>query len=333
MAPIDPLPIVEPQCRTAAPNRSAERPKADGAIDPVCGMTVDPQRAAGEFAHRGVTYYFCHSNCLAKFKANPDQYLAGSPDNSAAMPPVAGAKYTCPMHPEIVQDGPGACPKCGMALVAMMPEADEGPDPELASMSSPSDRRRPALPIFVIAMAPMLPIPAIGRLLHENMAALNWLQLVLATPVVLWCGWPFFERGWNSIVHRSPNMFTLIAVGVGAAYLYSLAATAAPGMFPTGFQNTHGAVEPYFDSAAVVVVLVLLGQVLELRARRQTGDAIRSLLGLAPKTARVVRTDGREEDIPIGELPASAIVFAFVPARRRRLTASWWTDEAASTNR
>jgi Cu+-exporting ATPase len=286
MSSIDPLPIVEPS----------------RAIDPVCGMTVNPRSAAGEFSHRGVTYYFCHANCLAKFKAHPEKFL----DSSAverAMPPVSGVKYTCPMDPEIVQDHPGACPKCGMALEPMTPTADEGPDPELASMT----RRfwvgaALALPIFIIAMSSMLPIPAIGGFLHKNMAALNWLQLVLATPVVLWCGWPFFERGWFSIVRRSPNMFTLIAVGVGAAFLYSLVATVAPSLFPEGFQNAHGAVEPYFDSAAVIVVLVLLGQVLELRARRQTGAAIRALLGLAPKTARVVRPDGREEDLSISEV-------------------------------
>jgi Cu+-exporting ATPase len=215
----------------------------------------------------------------------------------ATAPPATKVDYSCPMHPEVVSDHPGSCPKCGMALEPRTVTAEEGPNPEYLNM-----RRRfwvgaaLSLPVFLIAMSEMLP----GKPLHLlNMPALNWVQLVLTTPVVLWCGWLFFERGWASVVHRSPNMFTLIALGVGAAYLYSIAATVVPWLFPEGFRTVGGAVEAYFDTAAVVTVLILLGQLLEIRARTQTSSAIRRLLGLAPKTARVIRPDGREEDIPL----------------------------------
>ncbi|MDZ4686597.1 MAG: heavy metal translocating P-type ATPase [Planctomycetaceae bacterium] len=277
---------------------------SDTAIDPVCGMTVDPKSAAGTHTHQGKTYYFCSTHCVAKFQADPEQFLKSSTTTTPA--PTAHATagpYTCPMHPEIVQDGPGTCPKCGMALEPIQPSADDGPDPELITM-----KRRfwigAALttPVFLIAMAGLLPSDALMAFLHDRMAMLNWAQLVLATPVVLWCGWPFFERAWLSVVHRSPNMFTLIALGVGGAYLYSVVATIVPSAFPAGFHSASGAVEPYFDSAAVIVVLVLLGQVLELRARSQTGAAIRALLGLAPKTARVMRDGGQEEDVPLGHV-------------------------------
>jgi len=263
-------------------------------------MTVDPSHAAGSHTFRGTTYYFCSTHCLKKFQAAPERFVQQTkqPMPASETPPATG-KYTCPMHPEVIQDGPGTCPKCGMALEPMQPSAEVGPDPELLAM-----QRRfwigtvLTVPIFLIAMAGLIPTPALMKALHANMTALNWVQLILATPVVLWCGWPFFQRAWSSVVHRSPNMFTLIALGVGAAYLYSLAATIAPNLFPEGFRSASGAVEPYFDSAAVIVVLVLLGQVLELRARSQTGAAIRALLGLAPKTARVVRENGQEEDVP-----------------------------------
>jgi Cu+-exporting ATPase len=215
-------------------------------------------------------------------------------------PPPTKTEYVCPMHPEVVSDHPGACPKCGMALEPRTVTAEEAPNPELADMS-----RRfwvglvLSLPVFVLAMADMIP----GKPLHFlDMRLVNWVQLALATPVVLWCGWPFFQRAAASVVHRSPNMFTLIALGVGAAYLYSLAATVMPAAFPDGFRLPGGAVEPYFDTAAVVTVLVLLGQVLELRARSQTTGAIRKLLALAPKTARVVRPDGREEDVALAQV-------------------------------
>jgi Cu+-exporting ATPase len=263
-------------------------------IDPVCGMHVDPKTAPASSEYHGRRYWFCCPSCKGRFDADPARYLGPKPAPAAASP---GAIYTCPMHPEIEQDHPGSCPKCGMALEPKTVTVEEGPNPELVDMS-----RRfwvglvLSVPVFLIAMADMLP----GRPLHHlDMTMLNWVQLVLATPVVLWAGWPFYERAWGSIVHRSPNMFTLIALGVGAAYLYSLAATVVPWVFPEGFRSPMGAVETYFDTAAVVTVLVLLGQVLEIRARSWTSAAVRRLLGLTPKTARVIRADGREEDIPI----------------------------------
>jgi P-type Cu+ transporter len=264
--------------------------------DPVCGMAVDPTKAVATREHEGKTYYFCSAGCARKFEADPKRYLAPSKPVEAP----AGTMWTCPMHPEVRQDHPGSCPKCGMALEPETVSADDAPSPELADMT-----RRfwvglvLGLPVFLIAMADMLPGKPLGAI---DMRLLNWVQLLLATPVVLWCGWPFFERAWASVVNRSPNMFTLIAIGVGAAYLYSVAATVVPEWFPEGFRRAHHAVEPYFDTAVVVTVLVLLGQVLELRARGQTSSAIRKLLGLAPKTARVVRADGREEDVPLTDV-------------------------------
>ena len=267
-----------------------------GEVDPVCGMTVAPERAAGQFEYRGHTYYFCGKGCLERFKADPARYL-GPP--APEPPPAPGTTYTCPMHPEIVRDAPGACPICGMALEPTMPSLDEGPNPELVDMS----RRfriaaALALPVFVLAMGDMVFGMGLGGRIDARWA--NWIGLVLSTPVVWWAGWPFFERGWASIVNRSPNMFTLIALGVGSAYLYSAAATLTPGLFPAGFQM-HGVVETYFDTAAVITVLVLLGQVLELRARSRTSAAIKALLGLAPKTARRLR-NGSEEDVPLAHV-------------------------------
>src|SRR5688572_14648242 len=264
-----------------------------GAVDPVCGMTVVPERAAGYFEYKGHTYYFCGKGCLERFKADPEKYLAPKAPPPA---PVAGTTYTCPMHPEIVRDAPGACPICGMALEATMPSLDEGPNPELIDMT----RRfwiaaALSLPVFLLAMGDMVFGMGLGG--RVDTRSTNWLGLALATPVVWWAGWPFFERAWASIVNRSPNMFTLIALGVGAAYVYSAAATLAPDVFPAGFQM-HGVVETYFDTAVVITVLVLLGQVLELRARSQTSSAIKALLGLAPKTARRIRGTV-DEDIPL----------------------------------
>jgi Cu+-exporting ATPase len=280
------------------PPEGDDEPLGGTAIDPVCGMTVVVEGAPASCEYEGQKFYFCCGHCLKKFEANPRGYLSGE----KPAPPKAklGTKYTCPMHLEIVQEGPGTCPKCGMALEPMTPTAEDGPDPELVDM-----QRRLwigaalGLPVFLIAMAEILPAPALRAWIHHHMAATNWVQLVLATPVVLWCGWPFFVRGWASVVHRSLNMFTLIALGVGAAYGYSALATIAPGIFPAGFRGTGGAVEPYFDSAVVIVVLVLAGQVMELRARMATGAAVRALLNLAPKMARLVRMTGEEVDVPI----------------------------------
>jgi Cu+-exporting ATPase len=249
----------------------------------------------------GGTAYTCpmHPEVRQDHPGNcPKCGMALEPVTAAS--PVTKVEYTCRMHPQIVRDEPGNCPICGMALEPRTVTGEEGPSPELVDMT-----RRfwiaavLALPVFLVAMSDLLP----GRPLHFlEMRLLNWVQLVLATPVVLWCGWPFFERAWGSVIHRSPNMFTLIALGTGAAYLYSLAATVAPGIFPEGFRTASGAVEVYLDTAAVITALVLLGQVLELRARGQTSGAIRRLLGLAPRTARIVRPDGREEDVLIDHI-------------------------------
>jgi P-type Cu+ transporter len=276
------------------------------AIDPVCGMTVTPATAAGSASYAGKTYFFCSKHCVQKFQAEPEKYVGDKTRPADDAVRAEATTYTCPMHPEVVSDRPGSCPKCGMALEPREISVEEGPNPEYVDM-----RRRfwvgvaLGLPVFLIAMTDMLP----SKPLHFiEMGILNWIQLVLATPVVLWCGWPFFERGWASIVHRSPNMFTLIALGVGSAYLYSIAGTAAPWLFPEGFRTHSGAVEPYFDTAVVVTVLILLGQVLEIRARTQTTGAIRKLLGLAPKTARVVRPNGSEEDIQLAQVRVGDIV-------------------------
>ncbi|HYO26336.1 MAG TPA: heavy metal translocating P-type ATPase [Lacipirellulaceae bacterium] len=278
-----------------------EAPAAGGALDPVCGMTVDPQRAAGAVEHAGRTHYFCSTFCVQKFRLDPDGYLAGKRSAHSAEPPP-DAIYTCPMHPEVTSRGPSACPQCGMALEPLAPRLDDGPNPELADMW-----RRflvgllLGLPVFAISMAAMVPTAWSARL-HQHMAGLNWLQLSLATPVVLGCGWPFFVRAWQSALHRSPNMFTLISLGVGASYLYSVMATAAPWLFPAGFRTAGGAVEPYFDTAVTVTVLVLLGQVLELRARGRTSDALRALLRLAPSTAVRVASETQDEEVPIDQI-------------------------------
>jgi P-type Cu+ transporter len=264
--------------------------QAAGAVDPVCGMTVDPAIAKFSAVHDGSTYYFCCGGCLAKFQADPAKYLPvrrGEPSGSAAEGPrsqAQGLEYTCPMHPEVRQIGPGSCPICGMALEPVAPTAEPHEDHELGDMT----RRfwvsvALSLPTLALAMAERLPV----------------VQLALATPVVLWGGWPFFVRGWQSLVHRSLNMFTLIALGVGVAWVYSVVAALAPGLFPPSFRMEDGSVAVYFEAAAVITTLVLLGQVLELRARSQTGAAIRALLGLAPKTARRVNADGSDEDVPL----------------------------------
>ena len=308
-------------------------PGPAAAVDPVCGMMVDPATSTVSHEHADATYYFCGDGCRTKFRTDPRRYLSPSPsDDSPAPPPgtwftcpmdpevrepqpgacpqcgmaleaemgaaemLARVEYTCPMHPEVVRDAPGSCPMCGMALEPRAVTPTEPSNPELHDMTR---RLRIGavigLPVFGLAMTEMVIGGQPGAL---SRAASNWIQLVCATPVVLWAGWPFFERAWASVVNRSPNMFTLIALGVGSAYLYSVAATVAPGLFPEGFRMAGG-VEPYFDTAVVVVALVLLGQVLELRARGRTGAALRALLGLAPTMARRV-VGAEEEDVPLG---------------------------------
>ena len=261
------------------------------ALDPVCDMTVDPERAAGKYEYRGTTYYFCNPRCEEKFKANPESYLGGAKPEAAPAP--EGAWYFCPMDPEVRQQGPGICPKCGMALEPEMPAAGEQDNAELRNMS----RRfwislALAAPLLAIAMGHMVPFMA-HRIPHW---VLTWGELALATPVVLWGGWPFFQRAWVSVVNRHANMFTLIGIGIGVAYLYSLAATIAPGMFPAEFYD-KGVINVYYEAAAVITVLVLLGQVLELRARSRTSTAIRALLDLSPKRARRIDGNGSEADI------------------------------------
>jgi Cu+-exporting ATPase len=273
-----------------------QTPAAIGEKDPVCGMTVDPARAAGISQHDGRTYYFCSKGCKARFDANPAQYLQPqkrpaviqlqrSKPSTPGPTPAPGMQWTCPMHPEIVRDAPGSCPICGMALEPKTVTLDEGPNPELADMS-----RR--FWISAVLTAPLV-IGAMAALIPQ------WLELVLATPVCLWGGWPFFVRGWQSIVHRSPNMFTLIALGVSVAYGYSVVATLFPAAFPEGFRDEAGEVGVYFEVSAVIVTLILLGQVLELRARGQTSTALKKLLGLAAKSARRIRADGGEDDVPL----------------------------------
>ena len=267
-------------------------------IDPVCGMSVDPQKTAHHATHAGNDYHFCSAGCRDRFVADPDRYLGAVavpvPDDQPGM------IWTCPMHPEVRQDHPGACPICGMALEPAMVTADEGPSAELIDMT-----RRfwiglvLSLPVLVLEMGGHL-FPALHHLIP--MKASIWIQFLLATPVVLWAGWPFFQRGWASLKTRNLNMFTLIAMGTGVAWLYSVVAAVAPGIFPDAFRAAEGTVAVYFEAAAVITVLVLLGQVLELRARERTSSAIKALLNLAPKTARRIAVDGSEAEIPLEEV-------------------------------
>jgi len=269
--------------------------------DPVCGMIVNPEKAAGTVEYEGQTYYFCNPSCVEKFRADPARYLASEPSTAQAVPPATEPKpdaialYTCPMDPEVQRNGPGACPKCGMALEPRTVRLLEEENPELAVM-----RKRfwisliLTAPVFLMAMSEMLSGPMLPHTV--------WYQFILATPVVIWGGWPFFVRGWASIVNRSLNMFTLIAVGTGMAYVYSVIATLIPERLPHSFRAHNGQPAVYFEAAAVITTLVLLGQVLELRARSQTSNAIRALLGLAPKTARIVEGQGTESDIPLDQV-------------------------------
>ena len=306
-------------------------PQAGATVkDPICDMDVEPSTAAGSYEYKGTTYYFCSGPCLEKFRSLPEEYAGAT--KPAPKPAVAGADYTCPMdpevhqpkpgpcpkcgmalepttlavpqtktqyvcpmHPEVVQDGPGACPKCGMALEPRTVTLEEEANPEYVDM-----KRRfwisvvLTVPIMALEMADMIS----GHSIVSSWIG-TWIEFALATPVVLYCGWPFFKRGWASIINRSPNMFTLIAIGTGTAFSYSVVATLAPGIFPAAFRGVTGTVAVYFDAAAGITTLVLLGQVLELRARSQTSSAIKALLGLAPKTARRLLDDGAEEDVPL----------------------------------
>jgi heavy metal translocating P-type ATPase len=275
---------------------AADATMVERAKDPVCGMVVDPHATPHRAEHAGYTHYFCSAGCRAKFVADPGKYLGGAAPARPAEPVAPGTIYTCPMHPQVRQVGPGNCPICGMALEPEVATADARPNPELVDFT-----RR-----FWIGLALALPVLALemgGHLLGLDhvigRGRSNWLQLLLGTPVVLWAGWPFFERGWRSVVNRSLNMFTLIALGTGVAWLFSVVATIAPGLFPPAFRGHDGSVAVYFEAAAVIVVLVLLGQVLELRARERTGGAIRALLDLAPAVARRIRADGSEEEVPL----------------------------------
>ena len=306
------------------------------AKDPVCGMSVDPAAAKHSCDHEGKTYYFCCGGCLQKFQADPDSYL--NETERPAAPPPAGARYTCPMHPEVRQEGPGDCPECGMALEPMTvpgaqtrtqytcpmhPEivSDEPGDCPICGMAlepmtvTVEEKANPELvdfkrrfligavltvPLLVLTMGPYVGLGAVREFLGER--ATLWVELILGTPVILWAGWPFFVRGVKSVISRNLNMFTLIAMGVGAAYLFSVVAVFVPGIFPDGFRDAQGNVGVYFEAGAVIVVLVLLGQMMELGARERTGLAIRALLDLAAKTARVIREDGREEEIPLEDV-------------------------------
>ncbi len=300
---------------------TVEAAGAAKAIDPVCGMTVDPAKTPHRAEHGGRARHFCSAGCRSKFLADPGRYDGASaqdrhharhaaPPSPRPSPADAGdaaatdamrVEYTCPMHPEIVQDHPGSCPICGMALEPRTVTAEAPPNPELIDMTR-RFRIGAALtvPVLVLAMGPhFLGWPS-HHLIPPQLS--NWLQLLFSAPVVLWGGWPFFERGWRSLVTGRLNMFTLIAIGTGAAFAYSLVATLAPGLFPPAVRTMDGAVAVYFEAAAVITVLVLLGQVLELRARERTGSAVRALLDLAPKTARRLRDDGSEEEVPVAAI-------------------------------
>src|SRR5579872_91495 len=279
-------------------NRHALADAGTAAVkDPVCGMSVDPATSRHRFDHGGTVFHFCSAGCRTKFETDPNKYLAPKEPETAP----SGAIYTCPMHPQIRQIGPGSCPICGMALEPVAITAEAEANPELVDMT-----RRfwisvvLTVPVFVLEMGGHVPWLGLHRFISPGVA--NWVELVLATPVVLWGGAPFFARGWNSLVLRSLNMFTLIALGTGASWLYSIVATLAPGIFPDGFRGMGGSVAVYFFKAAAITVLVLLGQVLELRARAQTGGAIRALLNLAPKTAHRLRDNAPDEAIPLADV-------------------------------
>ncbi|WP_429098133.1 heavy metal translocating P-type ATPase [Aminobacter sp. BE322] len=285
-------------CSAGCRDKFVKEPeKYISATDPVCGMGVDRSSARNFLKHEGSSFYFCSPACEGKFKAEPARYLGGKPAAQAA---PTGTQYTCPMHPQIIRDKPGSCPICGMGLEPMMPTGEEGPSPELVDFT----RRfwisaALSIPLVIVVMGAMVGLP-VREWIGERVTA--WLELVLATPVVLWAALPFFDRGLDSFRNRSPNMWTLISLGVGAAYAYSVVATLFPGLFPDQFRTHGGSVPVYFEAASVIVTLVFLGQVLELRARERTGSAIRALLDLAPKTARRIADDGSESEVPLEEV-------------------------------
>ncbi|MGD0225268.1 MAG: heavy metal translocating P-type ATPase [Terriglobia bacterium] len=267
-------------------------------IDPVCGMEVTPENAAGSYRYQGQQYYFCNESCLEQFRANPEAFLAPPSGRIPTQTADPTAVYTCPMDPEVRQQGPGACAKCGMALEPLTITREEATNPELRLMA----RRfwislALTVPLIVVGMSDMLGERSFARAMSSRLLA--WVELIIATPVVLWGGWPFFQRAWASVSNRSPNMFTLIAMGTGTAYIYSILATAFPQVFPQSFRLSSGEVPVYFESAATITTLVLLGQVLELRARSRTSSALKALLGLAPKTARRLGVDGGEHDVAL----------------------------------
>ncbi len=280
-------------------------------IDPVCGMSTEDEHDFTPYEDEGQTYFFCSANCLAKFKKNPDEYISVGPENPGAeeVEPIPGKQYTCPMHPEIVQEAPGSCPKCGMALEPVTASLDD--DEENSEYNFMLKRFLFSailiVPLVIIAMREMLPG---GHFIEELASArtLGWLELILATPVVLWAGWVFYVRAVQSLVNKNLNMFTLIGLGVSVAYIYSLIAVLFPGIFPAAMRGQDGSVGVYFEAAAVIVTLILLGQVMELKARSQTGTAIKALLGLAPKTARKINEDGSETDIPLEDVQVGDIL-------------------------
>ncbi|WP_413468778.1 heavy metal translocating P-type ATPase, partial [Marinobacter sp.] len=278
-------------------HHSSQHQAEDTVKDPVCGMSVSPDEAKHRSEHEGETWYFCSSGCKSRFEKDPERYL--EEDQQPDEPAEPGVMYICPMHPEVRQEGPGDCPECGMALEPEQASLEEGPSEELKDMT-----RRfwiglvLALPVVVLEMGGHF--TGLDQVVPSHIS--HWIQLVLATPVVLWCGWPFFVRGWKSVVSRKLNMFTLIAMGTGVALLYSLVATLVPQVFPDAFRQADGSVPVYFEAAAVIVVLVLLGQVLELRAREKTSGAIKALLDLAPATARKLDDEGNESDVSLDEV-------------------------------
>ena len=334
--------------------------------DPVCGMSVDPSTArGGSHTHAGHTYYFCNPKCRERFAADPAKYLASSAWPQAPAPTAAAyvcpmdpdvrqdhpgpcpkcgmalepeshalpmkTDWVCPMHPQIVRDAPGSCPICGMALEPRTVFAEEPPNPDLVDMKRRFWVSTPlAAGTLLLSMSELIPGQPVQHALGMKLAM--WLQFVLATPVVLWGAWPFFERGWKSLVNRHLNMFTLIALGTGVAYAFSVFALLFPNALPPAFRMSTGMPPIYFEAAAVITALVLLGQVLELRARSQTSGAIRALLGLAPKMARRIRDDGTDEDVSLDLACRSAIDCACAPARRSPSTASSSKARALSTN-